>query len=220
LEFCGRDFTLRTMGAPAYRVRRATLEDMPHLMELWNSLHLPADELSRRVTEFQVAENAERRLVAALGVQMAGTQAYLHSECFADFAEAEALRALFLERANALATNHGLLRLWTREGAPFWRQNGFQAPSADTLKKLPAEWDPAGSGLLTLALKDEEAMASIEKQLAVYMMGEKARTVEKLARAKTVKLVVTVLAFLVAFATFGAAIYLYIAHKRAGGFAL
>lgn len=207
----------RHMSTPAYRVRRATLDDMSQLTALWNAMHLPADDLSRRVTEFQVAEGADGHIAGALGLQIAGTQGRLHSESFADFALADELRAAFLARIQAMATNHGLLRLWTKEQAPFWKRNGFQAPSPDALKKVPEAWEPAAPDWQTLALKDEEVVASLEKQLAIYMVAEKQRTAETLARARVLKILVTVLAFLVAFAIFGAAIYVYVQHRRSGG---
>jgi len=203
------------MGSPAYRVRRATLDDMGQLMALWNSMHLPADDLSRRVTEFQVAEGTDGQIAGALGLQMAGTQGLLHSEAFTDFALADDLRATILTRINSMATNHGLLRLWTREQAPFWKKNGFQAPTPETIQKIPETWDRTAADWLTLAIKDEEVVASLEKQLAMLMVAEKQRTAETMARARVLRILVTVLAFVMAFAIFGAAIYLYVAHKRA-----
>src|SRR5436190_13518293 len=47
---------LGRMTSPNYRVRRATLDDIGQLATLWHSMKLPAEDLGRRITEFQVAE--------------------------------------------------------------------------------------------------------------------------------------------------------------------
>src|SRR5262252_4052134 len=110
------------MTASDYRVRRATLEDIGKLTELWRSMRFPAEDLSKRVTEFQIAEEAEGKLLGAIGLQIAERQGRIHSEGFNDFALAEQLRPMLWDRLNSLATNHGLLRLWTKEDAPFWNR--------------------------------------------------------------------------------------------------
>ena len=120
------------MSSPPYRVRRATLDDIGQLSALWQSMHLAADGLSKRVTEFQVAESAEGKLLGAVGLQIAERQGRVHSEAFTDFSLAEQLRPLLWERLHAVATNHGLLRLWTQEQAPFWNHCGLLKAEAKT----------------------------------------------------------------------------------------
>src|SRR2546425_12217948 len=123
------------MSSPPYRVRRATLDDIGQLSALWQSMHLAADGLSKRVTEFQVAESAEGKLLGAVGLQIAERQGCVHSEAFTDFALAEHLRPLLWERLQSIAVNHGLRRLWTQEKAPFWNHCGLVQPEAETLQK-------------------------------------------------------------------------------------
>src|SRR5437763_4648115 len=113
------------MDSSNYRVRRATLDDLPQLTGLWQAMHFPSEELAKRVTEFQVAESAEGKLLGAVGLQIAERQGRVHSEAFTDFSLAEQLRPLLWERLHAVATNHGLLRLWTQEQAPFWNHCGL-----------------------------------------------------------------------------------------------
>ena len=67
----GQAPTFAIVSGSNYRVRRATLEDIGALSELWKSMRFPVEELSRRVTEFQVAEAADGKLLGALGMQMA-----------------------------------------------------------------------------------------------------------------------------------------------------
>src|SRR5215212_3610682 len=123
-----------------YRVRRATLDDISQLTSIWKSMHFPADDLAKRITEFQVAEGADGKVLGGVGLQIAQKQGRVHSEFFSDFALAEQLRPLLWDRVHAVATNHGLLRLWTQEQAPFWSHCGLLVPEAATLEKLPLGW--------------------------------------------------------------------------------
>src|SRR5437899_8392350 len=100
------------MNSSSYRVRRATLDDLPKLTALWASMHFATDDLGKRITEFQIAENAESELLGAIGLELAQKQGRIHSEAFTDFALSDALRPMFWERLQSVATNHGLLRLW------------------------------------------------------------------------------------------------------------
>src|SRR5688572_24083219 len=101
-----------------YRVRRATLDDISQLTALWKSMDFPVEELAKRITDFQIAEGPDGKVLGALGLQIAERQGRIHSECFTDFALAEQLRPLLWDRVHSVAINHGLLRLWTQEQAP------------------------------------------------------------------------------------------------------
>src|SRR3989454_2953075 len=165
------------MNSSNYRVRRATLDDIGQLTDLWKSMHLPADQLGKRITEFQVAESADGKLLGAVGLQMAERQGRIHSEAFSDFALSDHLRPLLWERGHAVATNHGLLRLWTREQAPFWNRCGLVKADAEALEKLPAVWRGQSSGWLTLKLREDiETAISLDKEFALFMESEKQRT--------------------------------------------
>src|ERR1041385_1516673 len=159
-----------------YRVRRATLDDLATLKALWSSMRFPADDLEKRLTEFQVVEGADGQLVGAIGVLIARPHAWMHSEAYRDFSAADQARPQLFQRIQSLASNHGVFRLWSLENAPFWTHHGFQRADADLLKKLPAIWTGAGSEWLTLQLKDEEAIISIEKELELFKESERART--------------------------------------------
>ena len=62
------------MNSSNYRVRRATLDDITQLTALWQTMRFPVEELGKRITEFQVAENAEGKLLGAVGLQIAERQ--------------------------------------------------------------------------------------------------------------------------------------------------
>lgn len=161
-------------------------------------MRFPADQLEKRLTEFQLVESADGTLVGALGIQILRQQAWLHSESFHDFAVADTVRPLLLERLRSLASNHGVLRLWTRETSPFWIRQGFQPAPAETLKKLPETWADSGTGWLTLQLKNEEAILSVEKELALFMESEKQRTQRAFQHAHALKVVATLMAVVLA----------------------
>ncbi len=186
------------MSLSNYRVRRATLEDIQALQALWNSMHLPAEDLARRVTEFQVAEDAAGTVVGAAGLQMQARQGLIHSEAFTDFAIADHLRPLLWERFQALATNHGLTRLWTCEQAPFWSRCGLMKAQAEALEKLPQPWRSPSTTWLTVKLKDDlEEVISADKEFALFMESEKQRTQRVFQQARILKILATLLAIAV-----------------------
>jgi ABC-type Fe3+-siderophore transport system permease subunit len=200
-------FTL--MSPPTYRVRRATLDDLGQLTVLWNSMRFSAEDLGKRVTEFQVAEDGDAKLLGALGLQIAERQGLVHSEAFGDFALAEQLRPLLWERVHAVAANHGLLRLWTREQAPFWNRCGLIKADAEALTKLPEAWRTDAAIWLTLKLKEEvAAILSADKEFALFMESEKQRTAQAFRQARILKAIATFIALAMLGAVLAGAFYM------------
>lgn len=186
---------IRTMNPSNFHVRRATLDDVRPLMELWKSMNFPVENLARRITEFQVAEAADGKLLGALGLQITERQGLVHSEAFADFAHAEHLRQPLWDRLQAVAANHGLLRLWTQEQAPFWHHSGLAKADEAALQKLPAAWRGASPAWLTLKLKDElEEVISADKEFALFMQSERERSQRSLQHARVLKGIAMVIA--------------------------
>jgi hypothetical protein len=150
------------------------------------------------VTEFQVAEGSDGTVVGAVGLQIAERQGWVHSEGFTDFSLADQLRPQFWDRVHSIATNHGLLRLWTQEKAPFWTHSGLVKPDGETLEKLPGPWRNASADWLTLKLKDDVAeVISADREFALFMESEKRRTERAFQQARVLKLVATLIAFVV-----------------------
>jgi len=159
-------------------------------------MQFPAEDLAKRVTEFQVAEGADGNLLGAVGLQIADRQGLIHSEAFSDFALAEHLRPLLWDRLHAVATNHGLLRIWTREQAPFWSHCGLVKADAEALHKLPVPWRGAPSSWLTLKLRDDlETVMALDKEFALFMESEKQRTERVFQHARIIKTIMTLIAF-------------------------
>jgi N-acetylglutamate synthase-like GNAT family acetyltransferase len=185
------------MTSPSYRVRRATLEDIGQLTSLWQSMKLPVEDLGRRITEFQVAEGLAGEVLGGVGLQITERQGRIHSEGFTDFALADQLRPLLWERIHSVATNHGLLRLWTQEDAPFWNHCGLQKPDAEALEKMPATWRNARSEWLTVKLREDVAeVISADQEFALFMQAEKARTERAFQHARILKAIATLIALI------------------------
>ena len=211
IEFRARNLRFARVSSSKYRVRRATLDDLGQLTVIWESMHFPTEELARRVTEFQVAESEDGKVIGTVGLQIAERQGLVHSEAFEDFALAEQLRPLLWDRVHAVATNHGLLRLWTQENAPFWNHCGLVKADEETLQKLPVLWHRPAASWLTLKLKDDlETVVSLDKEFAMFMQSEKQRTEQVFQRARTVKTILTVvaLALLVAVVVWAARLFM------------
>jgi N-acetylglutamate synthase-like GNAT family acetyltransferase len=194
------------------RIRRATTDDLFQLKSLWTSMHLHEEELEKRLTEFQIVEDADGLFLGAMGLQVSGTHALLHNEGFADLSAADSGRNLFWDRVQVLAANHGVFRLWTQERSPFWKDFGFRPPDAETLARLPAEWRNEFEGAwLTLQLKDEAAIAAaLGTGLADLKDAGKREAARVLEQAQTIRTIVTVVGFAIGFLAFGLVVYLLI----------
>jgi N-acetylglutamate synthase-like GNAT family acetyltransferase len=203
------------VNASNYRVRRATLDDIGELTALWKSMCFPAEDLAKRVTEFQVAHDGEGRLLGAAGLQIAERQGLIHSEAFTDFALAEQLRPTLWERLLAVATNHSLHRLWTRETAPFWHHCGLQRPEPEMLEKLPAVWRGQNTGWLSLKLKEDvEAVMTADKEFALFMQSERQRTDRAFQQARVLKQIATLIAFVLLILVLGGAVWLIVKNPQ------
>jgi hypothetical protein len=198
------------MTASTLRVRRATVEDLAMLRLLWDSMRLPVAELEPRLTEFQVVEDADGKIVGGLGFQVSGNQGRLLNEGFTDFGIADAARELLWKRIQTLTTNHGIFRLWMQESVPFWIRLGFKPPLPQDLKKLPANWNIEGATWLTLQLKNEAALNAVEKELAMFMNAQKQHSQRTLDQIRSLKILATILAILFALFAFGAALFLLV----------
>lgn len=197
------------MNTANYRARRATIEDLPALTALWQTMRFPAGELERRLTEFQVTVDDNGTVLGAIGFQLAGKNGLIHSEAYTDFGLADALRPLLWERLKMVAANNGTVRAWTRETAPFWAQIGLTKSDEDSFTKLPPAWaDQPGELLVVKLREDVEEVLSADREFEMFKQSERARTETALSTAKTMQKVATGLALLLAAAVVIALIYL------------
>lgn len=175
------------------QVRRATIEDLPKLVALWQSEGLSVPDLEKRFKEFQIVEGNGSSILGALGLQIAGLEGRLHNEAFARPEQADALRELLWERVQVLAQNHGLVRVWAQFATPFWSHSGFQVASPETLAKLP----PAFTGdphpwRFTQLRADPSNLPSVDKEFAVFKEMEHERTQRLLRQARIMKVVAAI----------------------------
>jgi len=196
------------MTAATLRVRRATVEDLDMLRGLWESMHLPIAELEPRLTEFQVVEDADGKIVGSIGFQIGSSQGHLHNEGLTDFGVADAARELLWKRIQTLSTNHGILRLWMRDDALYWTRLGFAPATEKELKRLPAAWNTEGPPWFTFQLKDEVAINAVEKEMAMFMNAQRQQSERTMGQLRVLKTLALFIAILFAIIAFGAAGYL------------
>ncbi len=179
-------------------VRRATLDDLQQLAELWRMEKLPVEVLLERFTEFQVVADPDGKVVGAVGLQMSEKQGRLHSELFPRYDLADQLRPLLWERHKKVAQNHGVVRIWTQLTAPFWQSGDFHDASGEELATLPAKFAGQPGAWTTVLLREQvAAIDTIEKELAMFREIEKAKTNRIFKQAKAIKVVALIMAFAV-----------------------
>ena len=172
-----------------YRTRRATTDDLQQLITLWQAAQLPALELEKRFTEFQVVEDAEGKLVAATGLELVGHDGRIHSESFADFSLTDAVRPLLWDRFQSIAKNNGLCRIWTDETAPYWKKDaGFIDAPVALVQQLPESFGPRDRPWIYTQLRPDSALpASIDQQFQMFKDAEQAKREDIFRRARTFK---------------------------------
>jgi N-acetylglutamate synthase-like GNAT family acetyltransferase len=196
-------------GMANLRIRRATVEDLAALRGIWDSMRLPANELEKRLNEFQVAEDSAGNVLGVIGIHCSGQYALLYGEGYSDFSVADTAREMFWERVQILAANHGVFRIWTTESSPFWTRWGFQPANPELLSRVPEQWNTPDAHWLTLQLKDEDAVAeALNTKFAGFMDSEKQQTERVRDRAKTLRTIITVVGFGIFFVCLGVLVYL------------
>ena len=156
------------MSEISFHARRATLDDLPALRGLWQTALLPAHDLERHLTEFQLAEGLDGRLMGALGFQILGKEARIYYEAYTH-SETEALvKPQLWNRLKVMATSAGVHRVWTQEKSSYWEEIGFEAVTADDLERLPSGFQRAGGNWRVLALRDEAAERMIEEEIGIF----------------------------------------------------
>jgi N-acetylglutamate synthase-like GNAT family acetyltransferase len=183
------------VNEPQYNLRRATVDDLPGLKILWERSRLQVLDLEKRLTDFQLVVSGADDLIGAIGLHIEGKQGHVHSEAFAQPEQDANFREHVWERIQVLARNHGLVRLWTREAAPFWQQQaGFAEVSAELLGKLPASFGDAPGRWLMLRLREENlAVLTLEREFELFQVSQKQETEKLMQLGRTLKFITVVL---------------------------
>jgi hypothetical protein len=180
--------TSRAMSSPQSQVRRATIDDLSKLAPLWRAEGLASQDLEKRFKEFQIIE-------AEGEIQIGGQEGRLHSEVYAYPEQADVLRAQLWERVQTVATNHGLIRLWTQFEAPFWRTAGFTPASGELAARLPGSFIENDRPWAFVQLRSEAASTvSLDKEFAMFKEAERERTERMFRQARVLKMIAVVVA--------------------------
>jgi N-acetylglutamate synthase-like GNAT family acetyltransferase len=202
------------MTTPNQQVRRATIEDLPQLIALWKQEDLPWQNLEKRFKEFQVVEGEGGEVLGTVGMEVAGLEGRMHGEGFVRPDIADAMRDLLWERAQVVAKNHGLVRLWSQFATPFWTHCGFQVAPAQTLDHLPPAFAGNPAPWRFLQLREEAALpTSVEKEFAVFKEMEQAQTQKIVQQAKVLKFIAGVVVVAV-FLLIAVWVFLWIRTQR------
>jgi len=186
------------MNAPKYAVRRATVDDLGGLKQLWQRARLQVLDLEKRLTDFQLLSSDNADLIGAIGLHIEGKQGKLHSEAFAQPETDDRFRAQLWERIQSVARNHGLVRLWTQVSAPFWRQAGFADAPPELLEKLPPVFGDTPGHWLTLQLKEENAaVLSLDQEFELFQQAQKASNEKVMRQARLLNVLAYVIATVV-----------------------
>lgn len=204
------------MSSFKFQTRRATVDDLPRLKQLWALMRLSDAELERQLTDFQVVFDEAGIIVGCAALQMNQRHARIHSEAFEDFSLADYARPALWARIQTLATNHGLVRLWTQETSPFWSRSGFQPAPGEDLEKMPTVWDRFSPGWLTAKLKDEEALTSIDKEFALFAEAERQQRDQLIGQTKMIKTLAVGGILLIVLLLLAATVWLFL-KQRGGG---
>ncbi|MFO1515192.1 MAG: hypothetical protein U1F83_20220 [Verrucomicrobiota bacterium] len=196
------------------QARRATLDDIATLRTLWEMMRYPVAELEKQLTDFQVVVDTSGTVLGAIGLRAARRQGHIHGEAFSDFSLAERARPVLWERLQSLCTNHGIVRLWTNDASPFWAHQGFEPATPAMLEKLPEEWDRTKPGWLTLQLRDENVVASLDKEFAMFVATEKQRSAQSLGALRVLKTIAMIVVVLIIIGILVATAYVFIMHRR------
>lgn len=187
------------MNAANGQPRRATIEDLPQLALLWEREQFDIAELERRFKEFQVVEDPDGAVAGSVGLRVEGVEGLLHSEVYVRHEQADALRQLFWERAQVIAKNHGLVRLWSQFSTPFWNHCGLRVASTEEVAKVPGVFGAQGLPWRFIQLREEAAAPlSIDKELALFKAMERERTERVFRQARMLKILAGVVVVIVA----------------------
>lgn len=159
------------MDLPPLQARRATIDDLESLLELWNHAGLPGQELEKYLTEFQiVADPEDGRFLGSIGLMAASpTDGLIHTEVMSPGAPADAVRQALWRRLEIVARNQGLHRLWTQEDDDYWQTVGFAPASTGEIATMPAPIRTTDAPWqLNQLVQADRAQQLVNEQMAIW----------------------------------------------------
>lgn len=161
-----------------FQTRRATVDDLAVLRNLWRRAKLPVPIFEKALADFQVVETADGQVFGAIGLQIAAQQGRIYGEAWAHPELAPDARSQLWQRLLTLARQHRLTRLWIESGTgPFWLDQGLELAGSEALKKLPAGFvQEDNRPWLMLQTREEPASrAGAELELELFRQAQQAQ---------------------------------------------
>ncbi|MCS1411072.1 MAG: hypothetical protein M2R45_04268 [Verrucomicrobia subdivision 3 bacterium] len=190
-----------------FHSRRATVEDLPMLRGLWRTAMLPSQDLERFLTEVQLVEGLDGRLMGALGFQILGKDARIYDEAYTHPDTEALVKPQLWNRLKVVAANRGVHRIWTQEKSPYWAECGFASVTADDYERLPKAFQHALGNWRVLALRDEATERLIEQELEFFQAAHEEDKFRWMLRFKVVKWITVLIT------TIFCGVLLYYAHR-------
>jgi len=204
------------MDATRFVVRRATVDDLPGLTQLWARCGLQVLDLERHLTEFQLVSTWDGDLEAALALRVQGHEGLLHSEAFARPDQEDDFRQLLWERMRNLARNYGLLRLWTQEQGPFWHHvAGFEVVPTEQQKKFPSAFGPSHHLWFVTTLRhDAPGGVSVEQEFELFQQASRASLNQVFEQTRRLRFAGYLVAAVLFLSVFGLGLYVVLRLRR------
>lgn len=162
------------MSSGNLQARRATVDDLAVLRQLWHEAGLTTADRERHLTEFQLVETGNGEVLGAIGLRISGLEGLLHSETLRETGDDDELRRRLWNRVQAVCRNHGLYRIWTAEIAKFWADLGFADADETILNKLPESFQEMGKLWRVLKLRAESiGGVSVEQELEIFALSQR-----------------------------------------------
>jgi len=207
------------MEERVFLARRATLDDLAALRELWAQEQLDADDLEKRITEFQVAYDAEGKILGSIGMKREGDDGWVHSEAFSDFGVADQLRRVIWERLKTIAKNYAMARIWMRDCGLFWKELGFDEADEKMKGQLPAGFGDKGGNWYVIRLRNDpfaDGTEAAKRQELMFREALRAETERTLRQARVVKIIALVMSIVLFAVIVLAGIKLFEYQRRMG----
>jgi hypothetical protein len=127
-------------------------------------------------------------LLGALALHIEGQQGWLHSETYHKPEYEGEVRQRLWERAQAVARNYGLYRVWIDAQAPFWKSQGFQPAPPELQKKMPPRLNESGRSWLVLPLREEVTTnVAVEREFELFARAQREKNDRMVRQAQALK---------------------------------
>ena len=139
-----------------YRFRRANVDDVERLHELWERHDFDTIPLEQRLIEFQVAVDEYDEIHAAIGIRLNQRQALFHHECWSAEMTPQ-LRRELAAHALVVAERMQAWRIWILQDDVHWAEMGFDSVPPDHRENLPQGFGDWKADWKALKLKPDIA---------------------------------------------------------------